>query len=182
VVERSCHASVGQSTTARERRVPLEVSDLRSVAGTYRSRGYTLFELLVVLTIIGALAALAIPHVKGPMIRESVRSARRALVTHLAMARGAAASRACRSVVHVVDGADARSWVTTCTTGGGGIDTVGAVQHLSDRFGVSIVCSVDSITFAPNGLAIGAGWANVGFDRSGYSDSLAVSPLGKAYW
>ena len=153
-----------------------------SVAIKRKERGYTLFELLVVVTLIGAVAALAIPRVKGPMLRESVRSARRAVVTHLAMARGAAASRGCRSVVHMVDGADARTWVTVCTTAGVGVDTVGTVEQLSDRYGVSVTCSVDSLTFAPNGLSMNAGWASIEFGRTGYSDTLAVSPLGKAYW
>ena len=155
---------------------------LNSGEMTQKRDGYTLFELLVVVTIIGAVAALAIPKVKGPMLRESVRSARRAMVTQLAVARSAAASRGCRSVVHVVAGASARSWVTTCLTVGTGVDTVGTVEQLSDRYSVSVVSSVDSITFAPNGLAFGAGWASLKFNRVGYSDSLAVSPLGKAYW
>ncbi|UCG85624.1 MAG: prepilin-type N-terminal cleavage/methylation domain-containing protein [Gemmatimonadota bacterium] len=146
------------------------------------ANGYTLFELLLVIAIIGAVAALTIPRVKGPMLRESVRSARRAMVTQLAVARGAAASRGCRSVVHVVDGASARTWVTACATTGAGVDTVGTVEELSDRYGVAVQSSVDSIAFAPNGLAIGSGWASLSFDRVGYSDSLSVSPLGKAYW
>jgi prepilin-type N-terminal cleavage/methylation domain-containing protein len=155
---------------------------LNSVAMKRQERGYTLFELLVVVTLIGAVAALAIPRVKGPLLHESVRGARRAVVTHLAVARGAAASRGCRSVVHFVDGADARTWVTTCNTSGIGVDTVGTVEQLSDRYGVSVACSVDSLTFAPNGLSIGGSWASIAFDRTGYSDTLTVSPLGKAYW
>jgi prepilin-type N-terminal cleavage/methylation domain-containing protein len=146
------------------------------------SGGYTLFELLLVMTIIGAVAALSIPKVKGPMLRESVRGARRAVVTQLAVARSSAASRGCRSVVHVVDGASARSWVTTCPTAGVGVDTVGAVEQLSDRYNVSVASSFDSIVFSPNGLAFGTGWVNLKFNRVPYSDSLAVSPLGKAYW
>jgi len=104
------------------------------------------------------------------------------MVTQLAVARSAAASRGCRSLVHVVDGASARSWVTTCPTVGTGVDTIGTVEQLSDRYSVSVVSSVDSISFSPNGLAFGAGWASFEFTRVGYSDSLAVSPLGKAYW
>jgi len=147
-----------------------------------RRRGYTIFELLLVVTIIGAVAALAIPKMKEPMIREQVRSARRAMVTHFAMARGAAASRGCRSVVHVVAGANARVWVTACSVAGANVDTVGAVDQLSDRYGVSVQSSVNSVQFAPNGIAIGAGWSTMVFDRAGFTDTLTVSPLGKASW
>jgi len=147
-----------------------------------RQRGYTIFELLLVVTIIGALVALAIPKMKEPMVREQVRSARRTMVTHLAMARGAAGSRGCRSVVHVVSGANARAWVTTCRVAGAGVDTVGAVDQLSDRYHVSVQSSVDSVQFSPNGIAIGAGWSTLAFDRAGFSYTLTVSPLGKASW
>jgi prepilin-type N-terminal cleavage/methylation domain-containing protein len=147
-----------------------------------RRRGYTIFELLLVVTIIGALAAMAIPKMKEPMVREQVRSARRTMVTHLAMARGAAASRGCRGVVHVVSGANARAWVTTCRVAGAGMDTVGAVHQLSNRYNVSVQSSIDSVQFSPNGIAIGAGWSTLVFARAGFSDTLTVSPLGKASW
>ncbi len=147
-----------------------------------RRRGYTIFELLLVVTVIGAMAAMAIPKLKEPMIRELVRSARRTMVTHVAQARGAAASRGCRGVVHVVSGANARVWVTTCRVAGAGMDTVGAVDQLSDRYHVSVQSSVDSVQFSPNGIAIGAGWSTLVFARAGFSDTLTISPLGKASW
>ena len=104
------------------------------------------------------------------------------MVTHVAMARGAAATRGCRSVVHMVAGADARTWVTTCQAAGAGVDTVGNVERIGSRHGVTVLASVDSIQFAPNGIAIGAGWSTFEFKRSTVTDSLTVSPLGKASW
>jgi hypothetical protein len=50
------------------------------------------------------------------------------------------------------------------------------------KFKVTVASSVDSITYAPNGLAIGGGWAALKFTRSSHVDTLAVSPLGKAVW
>jgi Tfp pilus assembly protein FimT len=147
-----------------------------------RQSGYTVFELLLVCTIIGAVAAMTIPRVKEPLVREQVRGARRGMVTHIAMARGAAASRGCRSVVHIVSGANARAWVTTCQAAGAGVDTVGAVERIGTRYGVSVQASVDSVQFAPNGIAIGAGWSKFVFTKSTVTDSLSVSPLGKASW
>jgi prepilin-type N-terminal cleavage/methylation domain-containing protein len=146
------------------------------------SHGFTLLEMLLVLTIIGAVTAIAMPRVKNGMVSESVRAARRAVVTHLSRARAVASSRGCRAVVHVVAGASARVWVTTCGPAGTGVDTLGAVEEVGSKFKVTVVSSVDSITYAPNGLAIGAGWAGLRFSRSSHVDTLSVSPLGKAVW
>jgi len=146
------------------------------------AHGFTLLEMLLVLTIIGAVTAIAMPRVKNGMVSESVRASRRAVVTHLSRARAVASSRGCRAVVHVVAGASARVWVTTCGPAGTGVDTLGAVEQVGTEFKVTVASSVDSITYAPNGLAIGAGWAGLRFSRSGRVDTLAVSPLGKAVW
>lgn len=142
--------------------------------------GFTILELLIALTIVGALMIVATPRLRGMMEKEAVRSARRAVTAELARARGAAASRGCRSVIHFTPGVTARVWVTACEIDGSNVDTVGAVRHLSEQYKVSVSSTLDSLTFVPSGIAYGASWNMLSFARAEYEDSLLVSPLGKA--
>ncbi len=144
--------------------------------------GFTLIEMIITVTVIASLTAMAFPQARETLIKESVRGARRTIVTELARARGAAANRGCRSVFHVVGGANARTWVTSCPLTGAGVDTVGAVQYLADRFNVTLATNGDSIVFSPNGIGAAPSWTAVAVRRNEAADSLSISPIGRAVW
>ncbi|MEE8453028.1 MAG: prepilin-type N-terminal cleavage/methylation domain-containing protein [Thermoguttaceae bacterium] len=52
-----------------------------------RLRGYTLLELIIVLALIAAIAALSLPAMRGPMDKSELRSAAKELCNRLALAR-----------------------------------------------------------------------------------------------
>ena len=146
----------------------------------YRA-GFTLPEVLITMTIMTATMGMAILPVQRTLEREAVRGAKLTLATHIARARGVAANRGCRGVMHVVEGSDSRVWITSCSVNGAGVDTIGTVDELSDRYGVSITASLDSITFSPTGLAT-SGWFEAGFSKGEIVDTLAVSAVGRKLW
>lgn len=143
--------------------------------------GFTLPEVLITMTIMTVTTGMVVPQVHQILEREAVRGAKLTLATHIARARGVAASRGCHGVMHVFGGSDSRVWVTSCSLNGAGMDTVGTVDGLSDRYGVSITTTADSISFAPTGLAT-SGWFEVEFTKGGSIDTLAVSALGRRLW
>lgn len=145
-------------------------------------RGFSLTEILVVLTVIGILTTVALPSLHRTMIRQSVHGAKLTVATHVARARSTAAGRGCPAVMHLADGGDAQVWVTSCPMTGAGIDTVGIVDAISSRFDVVVKATADSIVFAPTGLVMSAGWFAARFVRGGEVDSLAVSPVGRRIW
>lgn len=145
-------------------------------------RGFSLIEMVVAITVMGILTAIALPRLQESVIRQSVRGAKLTVASDVARARGTAAGRGCPAVMHLVDGVDARVWVTTCAVTGGGVDTVGVVDAISSRFDVAVKATADSVVFAPTGLVMSAGWFTAHFARRGEVDSLCVSPVGRRVW
>ena len=145
-------------------------------------RGFSLIQLLVAMSIMAVMLGLGYPKLKDSVIKEAVRSARREVTTQIAVTREVAAQRGCSATLHIDEGAASRIWVTACSVNGSGVDTVGAVEQLSSRFGVEMESSTDSIVFTPQGLRRGMTWVGLRFSLAGHSDTLAISPVGRAVW
>ncbi len=145
-------------------------------------RGFTLIELLIAVAVMGIALGIGLPRLRGAMIQENVRSSRREVTTRLQQARSAAVQRGCPATLHI-RAATSRVWVTTCRMGGApGLDTLGQIANFRTRYQVSMTASGDSVRFGPHGLAMGASWISLNFARSGHTDSLGISPVGRAAW
>src|SRR2546422_10252822 len=82
-----------------------------------RTRGFTFIEVLIVMVLIGIIAALGIPRIRDAIQKNNVRGARAALGTLVAKARGAAVQRGCKSAIHFTSGAAGEGWITACKVG-----------------------------------------------------------------
>jgi prepilin-type N-terminal cleavage/methylation domain-containing protein len=142
-----------------------------------RTRGFTLLELMIGLAIIGLLTLTALPSIVRIGDRAQVKSARTAMVNHLAAARQAA-QHGGRLVVFKVSGtrvwseAEPRLVASFSSTR----DTVGAVTDLAREFHVSLSSTLDSVVFDPRGFGTGTG--RVRLTRGAARDSVAVTGLG----
>ena len=76
-----------------------------------RTRGFTFIEVLIVMVLIGIIAALGIPRIRDAIQKNNVRSARAAIGTLVAKARGAAVQRGCKSAIHFTQGTAGKIWV-----------------------------------------------------------------------
>lgn len=146
-----------------------------------RTKGFTTIELAIVIVLIGLMAALAFPRIRGALEQQNVRSARAAAQTYVVKARAAAVQRGCRGTVNMP--ADGRVWVTVCTTvvpaGARTLDTLGPIELLGARYNVQVYPSRDSIVFDARGMKVNFERVVVAFRNGSIQDSLVVNEVGK---
>src|SRR2546422_6672406 len=103
--------------------------------------GFTTIEMIIVVLIIGVIAAIGFPKIRGTLDKTNVRSARVYLSTQLVTARATAVQRGCYAVVHFTSGASGAIWVTACPRrmpGAGTVDTIGGGGALADPSNVTL--------------------------------------------
>lgn len=149
------------------------------------SLGFTLMELMLVLTIVGLMTMIGFRSTRDAVRSANLRAARVAASNGVAIARAAAIGRGCRSVFHLNQSAGS-AWITACrltTVGpvGTTVDTLGLIDTLSRRFGVTLSSTVDSIEFDPRGLPITYAAATVRFTgaTAAQQDSFIVNAVGR---
>ena len=146
-----------------------------------RRSGFTFVEILIVMIIMGLMAALGIPRIRDAVLKQNVRSARAAVATMVAKARAAAVERGCRATLQLR--ATGRAWVTACRTSAigatGALDTLGGVENVSGRWSVTMSETRDSVRFDPRGLNVDYQITVVRFVSGSIQDSVLINQLGK---
>src|SRR5436190_21317097 len=119
-----------------------------------RTRGFTFIEVLIVMVLIGIIAALGIPRIRDAIQKNNVHAARAALGTLVAKARGAAVQRGCKSAIHFTSGSGGTVWITACKVSNSALtDILGGVEQLAGRYNLTFSPWADSVTFMPNGMS-----------------------------
>src|SRR5438094_8151851 len=145
-----------------------------------RTRGFTFIEVLIVMVLIGIIAALGIPRIRDAIQKNNVRGARAALGTLVAKARGAAVQRGCRSAIHFTSGTAGTVWITACKVSNSALtDTLGGVEQLAARYSVTLTAGADSVTFMPNGVSPDNVTTLLQVPASGLSDSVMNNQVRK---
>ena len=133
--------------------------------------GTTIIELLVVVIVLAALAAIALPRFRAAADRFAARSAIHEAQSLFTFARRSAITR--RTTVGVI----------TDTTGGIIIARVGGLElariGLRARYGVRLTTSRDSMSYDPRGLGYGAANLTIVARRGEGAETLFVSRLGR---
>ena len=149
-----------------------------------RPRGFTMVELLLVITMVGAVVAIAMPKMRGFRDTSAVRSARLELTAAIEAARAASIQRGRAARVRIVDD----SILVTVDTGAVGAGassryTVLGPKSLRAEHAVIVTgktASDTGIAFDSRGLASPrlAGTAVFVLQRNATRDSVCVSRLG----
>lgn len=142
-----------------------------------RRIGFTLVELLIVMTLMGIMGMYAYPKLRGTTTSWSTRSARQQVTSMLIVARAAA----------VQNGSEARfirsGNVARVTVDSNGTYVTLASRDLYRDHGVTFTTggtARDTVRFDPRGVAIGlTGSPIFKFTNATVKDSICVSKLGK---
>ena len=147
-----------------------------------RTNGFTLIELMIVVTILGTLALIGLPRMRDGMTRSNVRGARTTLINLLSKAR-TAATQTNRVTLFKIQGNNAFVLARPRLVAAGisTADTLGAVEQLGEIYGVTVTAAIDSVRFDPRGMGTGFGAAGTTFSvsRNGKTETITVDGLGR---
>lgn len=149
--------------------------------------GFSLVEMLLVVAVLGILAAITFPAVARTWARAEAEAARNAFVAGHSLARQVAGQYGGLGKLHL-DTARNVFWVTVDTSTIPDLqaeDTIGPPVYVGDRFGgVRMRTGRRLLCFHPGGLGTAAGGcdlpnATIVFGRGSVAETLTVSRLGR---
>jgi prepilin-type N-terminal cleavage/methylation domain-containing protein len=137
-------------------------------------RGVTLTELMIVICLLGILAAVAFPSFARGSERANVRTSKQRIASYLAVSRAAAIQHG-RVARFVRTGNTMKVLVDSAGTQG----VFAPVIDLAEQ-GVTFTPTRDTISFDPRGLAFGfTGTARLVVQKGSASDSVCVMGMGR---
>ncbi len=141
-----------------------------------RERGLTLVEVVIVLVLIGSMAAFGFPRLADVWVRQNVRSARNALAGFYAKGRATAIERGAVARVIVENN---RVRIESINPVTGATVVVGRVEDLGSRYGVTIYPSLDTCVYDPRGVAREVGETVFTITRGTVVQTLRINALGR---
>lgn len=147
--------------------------DVRSVG-----RGFTLIEVVMVVVLVGVLMSVALPFFRNATTKSSVRGAMDAMGSLHAVAKATSIQRG-RITRLVFLPASSVALVVASDASGTGVDTVGAVEDLAERFGVSFTTTRDTLVFTPRGIGAELSGTTIIVSKVDFSDTITISAAGR---
>ena len=140
-------------------------------------KGFTTIEMIIVLILIGLIAAIGFPRLRDALEKQNVRSAKALIATLAATARGAAIQRGCAATLNMtVDSA----WVTACGVNPPAANVpVGTKKLVGDEFSVTLSPSAPSVVYDPRGIATVFQTTTVQVIGPHNQDSVVINQVGK---
>jgi prepilin-type N-terminal cleavage/methylation domain-containing protein len=140
-------------------------------------KGFTTIEMIIVVILIGVIAAIGFPRLRDGLEKQNVRSAKALIATLAATARGAAIQRGCAATLNMtVDSA----WVTACGVNPPAANVqVGTKKLVGDEFNVRLSPSAASIVYDPRGIATVFQTTTVQVIGPHFQDQVIINQVGK---
>ena len=141
-------------------------------------RGFTLIEVLIVIVVGGLLFLIGLPRLRDAVVRNNVYQSRVAVSGLYARARAVSIEQG-RLGYLARNGNRLTVLVRLSPTGASWADTVGNVENLNERYGVTLTASNDTIRFDPRGFGLNDLTETLVVARDGIADTVTISPYGR---
>lgn len=149
------------------------------MANTTRpSDGFTLIEIVIVIVIIGALMAIGFPYFRTATLKNELRGGGDALASLHAVAKQTSIQRG-RTTRLVMNPSAGTAVVVATNQAGTGLDTIGRVENLHNRFGVSFTTTTNTLVFTPRGIGTEASGTTIILTKGAFADTITISAAGR---
>ena len=132
----------------------------------------------MVVVIVSIMMGVAIPYLMRSSDRGGVTEAVVAMSTLHARAKLASIQRG-RVTRLKMSTSRATMWIVANTATGSGLDTIGPVEDLGSRFGVTFRTSRDSLVFTPRGIGTETSGTTIIVSKGTAADTITVSAAGR---
>jgi prepilin-type N-terminal cleavage/methylation domain-containing protein len=148
------------------------------MTNTRQNQGFTLVEILIVVVLIGAMLAIGIPYFRTGTLKGDLRSGGDAIAQLHAVAKQTSIQRG-RTTRLVMDPGANTVVVTATNAAGTAQDTVGRVENLNDRFGVTFTTTTNTLVFTPRGIGGETSGTTIIVSKAGFADTITISAAGR---
>jgi prepilin-type N-terminal cleavage/methylation domain-containing protein len=142
-------------------------------------KGFSAIELIIVLTLIGVIATIGFPRLRGALEKQRIRNTKALIATMVATARGTAIQRGC---VATINFATDSVWVTACGLNGNpppATVLVGTAKRVKSDVNVTLSASQATITYDPRGMRMLFQPTTIRVIGPTYQDSVVINELGR---
>ncbi|HEU4827628.1 MAG TPA: prepilin-type N-terminal cleavage/methylation domain-containing protein [Gemmatimonadales bacterium] len=141
-------------------------------------RGFTLIEVMIVIVVAGLLFMIGLPRLRDAVLRNNVYQSRVALSALYARTRAVSIEQG-RMGYLAISGNRVAVLVRLTPTGAAWADTIGVVEDLNERYGVTVTTTDDTIRVDPRGFGLNDLTETIAVSRDGIADTIFISPFGR---
>ena len=141
-------------------------------------KGFTLIEVMIVIVVAGLLFLIGLPRLRDAVARNNVYQARVAVSALYARARAVSIEQG-RLGYLARNGNRITVLVRVAPTGAAWADTIGVVEDLNARYGVTVTATDDTIRFDPRGFGMNDTPESIAVSRDGIADTVFISAFGR---
>ncbi len=143
-----------------------------------RETGFTAIEMLIVIVVVGIVMTFALPYLRNSSAKASVRGAADEISRLYAMGRAVSIQRG-KIAKLMLSSSTSKALVLAAQVNGTAWDTIGAVENLNTRYGVTFTESTDTLIFTPRGIGANLSNTTVIITNKTFSDTVTIYPTGK---